>query len=154
MKIWVYLNGIQQGPYTIEQLKLMPIDSNTPVWFEGMAQWMPVGNTSLAAQLFGDSQTPDSTPTTGSGTASEAREISNEPIAKRPPTYLVWNIVLTVLCCSPVSLAGIITGALSSSRYASGDIKGAERLSNATEWLVIISIVWVILSAPLSLLFI
>lgn len=36
MKIWVYLNDIQQGPYTLEELSQLPVTASTPVWYEGL----------------------------------------------------------------------------------------------------------------------
>ncbi|MDE7457823.1 MAG: DUF4339 domain-containing protein, partial [Muribaculaceae bacterium] len=32
MKIWVYLNGNQQGPYTLDELRQLNLTSSTPVW--------------------------------------------------------------------------------------------------------------------------
>lgn len=69
----------------------------------------------------------------------------------RPATYMVWCIILTILCCSPFALAGIVTGAISSSRYNSGDYAGAKSMSTATEWLIIISIIWALIGTPLGL---
>lgn len=155
MRIWIYLNGIQQGPYTLEQIRLLPVDASTPVWYEGLAQWTPAGQAAATASLFSAAETPaaDTAAPAGAAEATPA-EPAAEPLPARPSTYLVWNIIFTILCCCPVSLAGIITGALSSSRYAAGDYDGARRLSEATEWLLIISVVWIVLSVPFSLLFI
>ena len=69
----------------------------------------------------------------------------------RPNTYIVWSVILTILCCSPFALAGIITGAISSSRYSAGDYAGAKSMSTATEWLLIISIVWAIVGIPIGI---
>ena len=138
MQIWIYLNGIQQGPYTLEQIRVLNIDPSTPVWYNGLDEWTPAAKAPAVASLF-DSQPADAP-------RVDTREGS------KPPTFLVWNILLTILCCCPTALAGIITGALSSSRFASGDYEGAKRMSTATEWLLIISIVWMILSMPLSII--
>lgn len=63
---------------------------------------------------------------------------------------MVWCILLTVLCCSPLALAGIITGALSSSRYNEGRLEAARSLSEATEWLLILAVVFAIIGLPLT----
>lgn len=185
MKIWIYLNGIQQGPYTFDQIKLLPLEPTTPVWYEGLPKWVPAAEAPLTAVLFAppasteptaeqpredegcprpDSQTfaqhpyaqqpymhqPYAQPQYGQpqyGRPSEA-----EP-PKRPSTYMAWCIILTILCCSPFALAGIITGSISSSRYNTGDYEGAKRMSTATEWLLIISIVWAIIGLPVALAF-
>lgn len=41
MNYFIIVNGAQQGPYTVEQLRDMHISSDTLVWAEGMAQWTP-----------------------------------------------------------------------------------------------------------------
>lgn len=150
MQIWVYLNGIQQGPYSIEQIRLLPIDADTPVWYEGLPQWTPAGHAPATSAIFAPTN-PMPAPDTTSSQASQQTIVIQAP--SRPSTYLVWNILFTILCCSPASIAGIITGAISSSRYSSGDYAGAKRMSNITEWLLIISLVWVVLSIPISILF-
>ncbi len=171
MKIWIYLNGVQQGPYTLEQVKLLPVDAGTPVWYDGLPQWTPAGQTPLLGPAFATAgaATPGSAPDTAAQAAQAAAQAAyaaqtaaqaaqaaaqqaSAPIPPRPSTYIVWSIILTILCCSPFALAGIITGAISSSRYNSGDYAGAKSMSTVTEWLLIISIVWAVVAAPISLL--
>ena len=41
MKYWVIIANRQQGPYELEDLKLLPLTPNTPVWHEGLPQWVP-----------------------------------------------------------------------------------------------------------------
>lgn len=43
MKIWIYTDGEQKGPFSPQELLGMNISPTTPVWFEGMAKWMPAG---------------------------------------------------------------------------------------------------------------
>lgn len=174
MKIWIYLNGLQQGPYSIEQVKLLPVDANTPVWYDGLPQWTPAGQTPLLAPLFaatatGTQNQAGATESTAEQAARAAQAAAQAAYAAhaaaqaaqaaqqasalppRPSTYIVWSIILTILCCSPFALAGIITGAISSSRYNSGDYAGAKSMSTVTEWLLIISIVWAVVAAPVSM---
>ncbi len=170
MKIWIYLNGMQQGPYDYSQLQQMPIDANTPVWYEGLADWTAAGVAPATAPLFamqpgqsgwqaqqlgwqqqGWQQQP--------GWQAQQPDAAYQQQAKwamppaRPSTYLVWSILLTLLCCTPLSIAAIVTGAITNSRYNSGDYAGAERMSHTTEWLVILSILFGVLAIPLSLIF-
>ncbi len=185
MKIWIYLNGLQQGPYTFDQVKLLPMEPTTPVWYEGLPNWLPAAQAPVTAPLFtppaqmpeagepqntfvGDcapqmqqpvqqqygqyQQQPQPQPQPQMLQAPQAPQAQVEP-PKRPATYMAWCIVLTVLCCSPFALAGIITGSISSSRYNSGDYTGAKQMSTATEWLLIISIVWAIIGLPVSMAF-
>ena len=143
MQIWIYLNGIQQGPYTLPQLQMMSLDPATPVWYQGLPNWMPANQAPATASLFGG--------TPGVQEIFIPETESKGAIPKKPSTYLVWNILLTILCCCPLSLIGIITGSISSSRYSSGDYEGAKWMSHATEWLLILSVVWVVLSLPVAI---
>lgn len=195
MKIWIYFNGIQQGPYTFDQIKLLPLQPTTPVWYEGLPKWVPAAEAPLTAVLFAPPASTEPTAECGQpqpredegcprqdfqpfaqqpytqqpymqqpymqqpyaqqqqyGQPQYGRPSEAEP-PKRPSTYMGWCIVLTVLCCSPFALAGIITGSISSSRYNTGDYEGAKRMSTATEWLLIISIVWAIIGLPVALAF-
>lgn len=155
MKIWIYLNGLQQGPYTIDQLRLLPITPETPVWYEGLPQWTPASQAPAIAGWFNGrdvdshvAETPvnpavDTSPAPASGPV--------EVIPPRPKTYLVLSIVLTVLCCSPLALAAIITGSMSSSRYNEGRYESARSMSEVTEWLLILAVVFAVIGLPVCL---
>lgn len=167
MKIWVFLNGMQQGPYTEFQISELPITEETPVWYEGLPQWTAAGIAPATAHLFSvptrqtETSTADVTEPVTQGTAQEteaqqprqqqyiwqARTAPDEPC---PPTFLAWAIILTICCCSPTSIAAIVTSIFVSKRYNRGDINGARRMSEATEWLIIISIVLGLVLAPFS----
>jgi len=43
-----------------------------------------------------------------------------------PPNYLVWAILSTVLCCLPLGVASIVFSAQVNSKYAAGDLAGAQ----------------------------
>jgi len=53
MKVWIYLDGRQQGPFEPEELLDMPgINENTKVWFEGLPKWYPAGALDEMRGLF------------------------------------------------------------------------------------------------------
>lgn len=52
MNYFIIVNGAQQGPYTIEELRQRHIDSATLVWTEGMAQWTPAWQVEDLRTLF------------------------------------------------------------------------------------------------------
>ena len=52
MKIWIYVDGRQQGPFTLEQLLDQPVDENTKVWYEGLPKWYPAGYLDELKPLF------------------------------------------------------------------------------------------------------
>lgn len=74
MKVWIYLEGKQQGPFGMEELKSKPgFDENTRVWFEGLPKWYPAGSLEQMKPLFEDVVSEVSeTETTAEGTGHEA----------------------------------------------------------------------------------
>ena len=199
MQVWIHLNGIQQGPYTLDQLRLLSLDPTTPVWYEGLPQWMPAGKAPLTATMFESSEEATTEPEPEEAAVEETVVLVEEepaeprheqtPIAqaerrpeaeprsprapegydvasghvsvdaftgektvvpRKPPTFLVGCIILTVLGFCPVAAVGIITGILSSVRYNQGRYEKAMKLSRATEWLLIVAIVWGVIVFPVT----
>ena len=68
-----------------------------------------------------------------------------------PKSYLVWAIVVTILCCLVPGVVAIIFASQVSSKYYSGDIEGAKRASRNAEIWIIVSFVLGVLSATLYL---
>ena len=62
--------------------------------------------------------------------------MENQPQNQKPPkTWLVESILVTILCCLPLGIAGIVNAAKVESRFYAGDIDGAARASNeAGKW--------------------
>lgn len=83
------------------------------------------------------------------------QNVSN-PSEPMPDTYLVWSVIITILCCLIPGIVAIIYSASVSSKYFRGDIEGAKRASrNAQIWCIIsivAGIIWATLYIPLSLL--
>lgn len=58
-----------------------------------------------------------------------------DPNNPRPKNWLVESILVTILCCLPFGIAGIVNAANVNSRYDSGDINGAKAASaQAAKW--------------------
>ncbi len=54
----------------------------------------------------------------------------------RPRNYLVESILVTIFCCQPFGIVGIVFAAQVNSKYASGDYEGARQASkNAKKWM-------------------
>lgn len=52
-----------------------------------------------------------------------------------PPNYLAWAIITTILCCLPFGIVSIIYSAQVNTKWAAGDIAGAQLSSkNAKTW--------------------
>ena len=160
MKVWVYLDGRQQGPFEFEQLLDMPVDQDTKVWFEGLDKWYPAGTLEQMRPLFDGSltsvrnaHTEPETETArevtevieiaeqpAGATAAAAAALHRQPDEPCPPTYLGWSIFLLICCCSPLSLAAVIASICSSSYYGRGRLDSARKASEVAAWLVMISI--------------
>lgn len=52
MKIYIYLNGHQQGPYHRDELVGRRITPQTPVWYSGLRSWTPAGEAECTRWLF------------------------------------------------------------------------------------------------------
>lgn len=50
---------------------------------------------------------------------------NNQQMPPQPDNYLVWAILVTVLCCLPLGVASIIYSVKVGSLYAQGDYNGA-----------------------------
>lgn len=57
----------------------------------------------------------------------------NAPV--RPKNWLVESILVTIFCCLPFGIAGIVNAANVNSRYDAGDFEGADKASKeAGKW--------------------
>lgn len=68
-----------------------------------------------------------------------------------PPTFLVWSVITTILCCTVPGIVAIIYSAQVSSRFYQGDMEGARRSSRRAEIWIIVSFVLGVLSNTLYL---
>ena len=51
------------------------------------------------------------------------------PQGTPPPNYLVWAILTTLLCCLPLGIPSIVFSAQVNSKWALGDVAGAQAAS-------------------------
>jgi Interferon-induced transmembrane protein len=70
-----------------------------------------------------------------------------------PPNHLIWGILTTLLCCPPFGIASIVFSSQVNSKWASGDIAGAQIASGKARkfaiWAALAAVVWVGLSLVL-----
>lgn len=58
MQYFIVINDVQQGPFSIDELRQRNITSDTLVWAEGMPQWVPAWQVEELRPLFyADAQT-------------------------------------------------------------------------------------------------
>lgn len=169
MKVWIHIDGAQEGPYELENLPWDRMDANTPVWYEGLPDWMAASQAPATAYMVSVKHGAKSE----SDSFHQSSDVQNakwqqqqryqyyQPSAqaqgqesgrKCPPTFFVWSILLTVLCCNPVGIIPIITGSSTLSRFRNGNYRGARRMSETTEWWIMITIVTSLFMLPLSAL--
>lgn len=61
-----------------------------------------------------------------------------QPDRPKPENYLVWSIVVTVLCCVPFGVVSIINASKVDSLWAQGQYAEAEeKAANAKKWMFI-----------------
>lgn len=70
-----------------------------------------------------------------------------------PPSYIVWSVLTTVLCCFVPGIIAIIYSSQVSSKFYAGDHEGARRSSRNAEIWIIVSFVLGVLSSTLYLPF-
>lgn len=75
---------------------------------------------------------------------------AEQEVPECPPTNLVWSIIVTLLCCTPAGIVGIVFAFLTKKHYRQGNYKKAQRMSDYGAWAVIASIILGIISMPLS----
>ncbi|MBR5030207.1 MAG: CD225/dispanin family protein [Muribaculaceae bacterium] len=198
---WINFQGKQQGPLSIENLKLMGVDDSAYVWHSGLDDWVKITSVpelremlenksgadaplaeaaNLAQETYDDSEVPElpedhevpdlppATPQTqnmnmpqnqgyyqhmnnGGRPMSYAQApVDGEDTQKCPPTNLVWAIIFTLLCCTPLGIVGIIFAYLTKKNYRQGDYEKAKRYSDYGAWACILSAVLGLMSLPFS----
>jgi len=72
-----------------------------------------------------------------------------------PPNYLVWAILSTVLCCLPLGVVSIVFSTQVNSKWATGDVAGAQAASEkAKKFAMWSAIAWVVVVVLYVLFFI
>ena len=144
--VYIHRDGQQQGPYTLPQLSLMTLSPDTPVWYEGLSDWMPAGQAPVTAPLFaGDGTHVPPPPGAGTPGANAA--------AGKPSSYLGWAVASCILCCLPLGIVAIVFAAQVNDKWLRGDYDGARRASeNAQVWTIAAIVLGIVGSAIISAL--
>ena len=78
-----------------------------------------------------------------------SQNYQQSPMPPCPPTYLALSIIVTVLCCLPFGIVGIIKSSSVSKEYAVGNYAGAQEASKqAKTWSIVglcCGLFWVII---------
>lgn len=155
--MWYFAqNNQQHGPVSEEELKFKIrsgiLVGSSLVWKEGMSDWKPASAVTEFSMLVGS-------PISSSerlGSSNETPPFSdpysppqNSPVPSfSPPTQtgppingggiLAFGIMVTMLCCMPFGIAGIVYAAQINSKQSVGDYLGAQesaRIAMMWNWI-------------------
>ena len=140
---YFYLDGdVQRGPVTAEDL-IRVITPQTLIWCEGMESWTAASLVPEIRSLLTSNEIVPGGAERVIGTPPPSVGISagSVTIPAKPNNYLVWSILLTLLCGSIPGIVGIALGITCNQRYAEGDYKGAELASSMARNCILVSVV-------------
>ena len=133
MKKYFYPDGTNNfGPFTLEELREKNITRETKVWFQELGEWKAAGSVSELNEIF------KLVPPPIIEKKSNFNNIENINNQKPPKTWLAESILVTIFCCLPLGIVGIVNASKVESRFYAGDIDEANRYSeNAKQWTTI-----------------
>ena len=103
MKKYFYADGTNSyGPFTFDELKEKGITRETKVWFQELDNWKPAGQIPELTEIF------KLVPPPITNTNSKFSNMDNLKNQKPPKTWLVESILVTLFCCLPFGIAGIV----------------------------------------------
>lgn len=118
-----------------EEAPAIPAEESAPIIIPDLPQ--PDEQPALQPQYVAQQQVP---------------QLPQQPGGECPPTNMVWAIITTLMCCTPVGAVAIYYALKVKKKYAMGDYEGAQRASETGAWWCIASIILNIVSAPFSML--
>jgi len=168
MNSYFYINNItkqQNGPFTPEQLKTHNIQPDTMVWCAGMTDWVKAGSVQELGFLFNPNMaSPAQSPVQPNYSQQSQQQAQNTArpqyqwqnispqnnsqgqnseqkfnyLRPIPKNWLIESILVTIFCCLPFGIAGIVYATKVESLYYSGDYAAAEKASKeAKKWTIV-----------------
>ncbi|MDE5838219.1 MAG: CD225/dispanin family protein [Paramuribaculum sp.] len=154
-RYWAIHNGMRIGPVSFGELMELGIRPETPVWRAGLADWCEASAVPEITQCLEVNIPPvPMYPPDYTGTWHQTPYIPEVPRQEKPmpPTYLVWSIITTLLCCIPTGIVAIIYSSKVNSRFTSGDYDGAQKASDAAAIWILVTVVLGLISLPFQIL--
>lgn len=122
MEYYILVNGGKQGPFSLEELYTKNISPSTMVWKTGLEDWVMAKDMPELTDLLANM--PPEPPKLNAG--------NNYSM---PKTWLVESILVTLFCCLPFGIVGIVYSSQISSYFNHGNYAAAEEASrNAGKW--------------------
>lgn len=124
---YYYTDGKERfGPFSIEELKDKPITPQTLVWKEGLPDWVPANTLADLNTFFLES--PEELSTVSKSQTAHSLSVA-------PKNWLIESVLVTIFCCLPIGIVGIILALLVDTLWKEGHKEAAERLSlEAGKW--------------------
>lgn len=150
VKYYAMLGSERVGPMSLDELRSRGITPQTPVWRTGMSDWANASTFPELASCFQPpqpsyppyNQMPNSAPGPNYAAGGYYGSYDNSPMPPRPNNYLVWSILVTVLCCLVGGIVALVYSSKVNSCYDRGDYEGALSASNtARTWCIVSAIV-------------
>lgn len=137
MSQFYYTDGKERfGPFTIDQLSDKNITESTLVWKEGLPDWVPARNLSELQSLFPQE----------SSFPPPLNIAYNTPVVEAPPkNWLIESILVTLFCCLPLGIVGIVHATKVDTLWSTGQREAAWKASKeAGKWTKLGAIIGVV----------
>ncbi len=120
---YLSVNGEKVGPYTFDDLKQIPLTDKTLVWVEGKGEWFEAKDLSELSSLLPH---------------KAESEVSSSTYNALPKTWFVEAILVTIFCCMPFGVVGLVYAIQVRSMIEVGRLDLAEKFSvQAKNWTII-----------------
>ena len=163
MEYWIVIKEERIGPLTFEELKGYDLKADTPVWYAGLEDWIQADQVAELAELLNsegadieENTEDEATEVVDAESESEAEPaepvmaVEEKPLRPCPPSYLVWAVLVVVLCCAPLGIPAIIYSSQVKTKYNKGDYSGARKASERAALWVILAFVGGLIYQPFS----
>lgn len=165
MEYWIVINDERIGPLTFEELKGYDLKADTPVWYAGLEDWIQADQVAELAELLNsegadieENTEDEATEVVDAESVSEPEPepaepvmaVEEKPLRPCPPSYLVWAVLVVVLCCAPLGIPAIIYSSQVKTKYNKGDYSGARKASERAALWVILAFVGGLIYQPFS----
>lgn len=111
---YILEQGHKEGPFELQELRERGIKPTTYIWTSGLDNWIEAKEISELSDLL--LEIPPPSPTI-------------------PKSYLIESILVTIFCCLPFGIAGIVNALKISEAYRMGNYAEAKIYSaNAASW--------------------
>ena len=114
----------QKGPFTLEQLKTMPLTRDTKIWYQGLDDWKMISEVPELDELSYFLPPP-----VGNSNWMPNNESNNMDGNTLPKTWLTEGILVALFCCLPLGIAAILQASKVEAKFNSGDFEGANQAS-------------------------